>query len=156
MKIERVETMVADRLLSVDNIEFESKQVVNVPFEWFELGKKRILKTADDGTEIGISIEETKKAGDVVAVTDFKIYVISVLPCQLIKTDVSTMEEMGRLTFELGNRHLPIKIVGNQVLVPFDEPTFNYLEKLGFNVEEITDLFDDSIVCKAHGHSHDG
>ena len=64
------------------------------------------------------------------------------------------MQEMGRLGFELGNRHLSLKITEQDVYVPYDEPTFSYLAKLGFEVEEVTEAFTDFIQCKAHGHSH--
>ena len=39
-------------------------------------------------------------------------------------------------------------------MVPYDEPTFEYLKKLGFDVEVVTALFTDFIECKAHGSSH--
>ena len=47
------------------------------------------------------------------------------------------MIEMGRLCFELGNRHLSLKIDDDCVCVPYDHPTFEYLLKLGFNAEKL-------------------
>lgn len=117
--------------------------------------KKRIKKTAEDGTEIGICIDETLHDGDVIGREDDKIYVIEIIPSKVVKITVSTMEEMGRLGFEIGNRHLSLKIMENQVWIPYDEPTFQYLRKLGFHAEEAMEKFSDFIVCKAHGTSEE-
>ncbi|MCR5796607.1 MAG: urease accessory protein UreE [Eubacterium sp.] len=158
--------MVIEEIIgNINDEEFEikskNKNVVNVEFEWFELEKKRIRKTASNGTELGISIDGELHGGDVIAETDTEIYVVKSMPAHLIKITVNTMEEMGRLGFELGNRHLSLQISSSGIKVPYDEPTYLYLKKLGFNAEEVTEDFDDFIQCKAHGegnhhagHSH--
>ena len=64
------------------------------------------------------------------------------------------MQEMGRLCFELGNRHLSLSIGEKEVSVPYDEPTFLYLAKLGFKPEKKKEKFTHFTVCHAHGHSH--
>ncbi|SHH47690.1 urease accessory protein [Fibrobacter sp. UWH9] len=155
--------MIADKILG--NIhhgnEVPSKTVVDIPFEWFELDKHRIFKVADDGTELGIQIEESLSDGDVLAVSPDKIYAVKINKTKLVRIPVKTMEEMGRLGFELGNRHLSLQITEKDVTIPYDEPTFEYLVRLGFLPQIVEDVFSDYIVCKAHGasnghsHSHD-
>lgn len=147
--------MIADKVITNIYRQKIDKKIVKIPFEWFELDKKRISKTAEDGTEFGIAIDATKQDGDVLAETEEKVFVISVLPAHLIKVTVSTMQEMGRLGFELGNRHLSLQINEHEVRVPYDAPTFEYLCKLGFHAEETTEQFTHFIVCKAHGAGHD-
>lgn len=131
-----------------------NKKAVITKFEWFELGKKRIKKIAEDGTEFGITVKEKLHPGDILSQTQDHIYIVEALPAHLIKICVHSMEEMGRLGFELGNRHLSLQIQENEVKVPFDAPTYEYLKKLGFCVEEVEESFDDYIECKAHGHTH--
>ncbi len=143
--------MISDKILDI-NIS-DKDTVVRVPMEWFETEKKRLKKIAEDGTEIGICIEENLHDGDVIAQRGEKFYVVDIIPSKVVKITVSDMEEMGRLGFELGNRHLSLKITENTVLVPYDEPTFHYLIKLGFHVEETMEKLSDFIVCKAHGHN---
>ena len=46
-----------------------SKKVIATDFEWFELGKKRIRKTAEDGTELGITVKDKLHQGDILAQT---------------------------------------------------------------------------------------
>ena len=151
--------MSADKILGNMHTWKGQEEVVEVNFFWFEMEKKRISKTACNGETIGVCIEETLKEGDVIAKEDDTIYVVSLQPELLIQVEVSSMEEMGRLGFELGNRHLSLQIDHNIVRVPFDSPTFSYLQKLGFHVEKVEAKFQDYIVCKAHGnssgHSHE-
>lgn len=145
--------MIAEKILGNTAVWKEKCQIVKVKFAWFELEKKRISKTAEDGENIGICIEENLKDGDIIGKKDNVIYVVELESEHLIKIHVNTMKEMGRLGFELGNRHLSLQIEENMVRVPFDKPTFEYLKKLGFQVEEVEDKFTDFIECKAHGHS---
>lgn len=154
IKQKGVRKMVADRILGNYREWDATKEMVKVALEWFELEKKRICKVAEDGTELGICIPELLKDGDVIAQKENKVYVVEVIPSHLIKVHVHTMQEIGRLCFELGNRHLSLQIMEHEVRVPFDQPTFDYLIKLGFEAEEVTEQFTDFIECKAHGHSH--
>ena len=57
--------MVAEKILGNIQDKPQKKAIIPVAFEWFELEKKRIKKTAEDGTEFGISIPEVLKEGDI-------------------------------------------------------------------------------------------
>ncbi len=127
--------------------------IIKVMFEWYEIGKKRIVKCASDGKEIAIAVDSFD-IGDILTFENGKAYVVDVNPCDVIKVDVTEIEEMGRLCFELGNRHLSLKITDKIVLIPYDEPTYEYLIKLGFKVTKTKEVFVDYILCKAHGNSH--
>lgn len=149
--------MIADKILGNLNEQHPTGEVVPVVFAWFETEKKRIAKTAADGTELGVCVGEPLHAGDVLAEQNGKVYVVEVAPAPLIETQVATMQEMGRLCFELGNRHLPLKIEEHKVSVPYDEPTLLYLQRLGFDAKQVCADFSDHVACRAHGaggHSH--
>ena len=130
------------------------KSVEYVSVDWFERDKKLLRKTTDKGEEIGIKTDEPLNENDIIYEDEDRIIAVTIAPSDLISVNVGTMEEMGRLCFELGNRHLSLQIHENEVKVPFDAPTFEYLKKLGFCVEEVTESFHDYIECKAHGHTH--
>ncbi len=133
--------MVVERVLgNIEGIRIE-KEVIPVFFEWFELEKKRIAKTAKDGTQLGICISELLNNGDILMELEDKI-------------EVTSMIEMGRLCFELGNRHLSLKIEETYVAVPYDHPTFEYLCKLGFQATKVVERFTSFTECKAHGSSN--
>lgn len=144
--------MVVDKILGNIKDETGTKNIININFEWFELEKKRISKKAEDGEAFGICISEMLSDGDILARTEDSIYVCNITARELIKISVSTMPEMGRLCFELGNRHLSLKITEDSVSVPFDAPTFEYLQKLGFHAHKTVGKFTDFTECRAHSH----
>lgn len=131
-----------------------NKEVCEVLFDWYELEKKRIRKTAQDGTEIGIALEEPMMEGDILGESEEKIYVVVLKECDLIKLSIDSMEEMGRAGFELGNRHMSLEIGNDYIKTVYDPVTYEYLVKKGFVVEKVHERFAHYIVCRGHDHSH--
>ncbi len=149
--------MVTESILgNLESFTINSREVEKVYLEWFELEKKRIKKVTDKGEEIGILVPSDRRLQnhDVVYADVKRIIAIEQLPCDLTTIYVDTMQKMGRLCFELGNRHLSLAITDNAVSVVYDEPTYLYLKKLGFDVEKRRGLFENYTVCHAHGHMH--
>ena len=147
--------MIANRISGNIISDSFSDGKLNVPieFEWFETDKKRMRKVAEDGTEFGIAVGKTIKDGDVLAETDDKRYFARIRTAQLIEIPVHTMKEMGRLCFELGNRHLSLKVEDDRVLVPYDHPTMEYTKKIGFEPHIVEGGFDGFLIVKAHAGS---
>ncbi len=147
--------MLVSRVLGNTSVDPITREIVDVIFDWHELEKHRIKKTASDGLELGIMVDNLLTEGDILAQTNAKSYVVKVRPTELLKINIHSVLEMGRACFELGNRHLSPKITEDGVSVVYDEPTYEYMKKLGFDVERVKDKFTDFIVCKGHGdHSH--
>ncbi|MDE6789601.1 MAG: hypothetical protein K2J47_09820 [Ruminococcus sp.] len=72
-----------------------------------------------------------------------------------IMITVKTMQEMGRLCYELGSRHISAEISENIVKCPFDEGLFLSLKTLGFNAEKIgEDNFENISHTKIHQEIH--
>ncbi|MGN0584602.1 MAG: hypothetical protein ACI4JD_04020 [Ruminococcus sp.] len=103
---------------------------------------------------MGIRTESALNEGDILYEDEKRIIAVEIAPCSLISVHVDSMQEMGILCFELGNRHLSLSIGENVVKCPFDEPTFSYLSKLGFAAEKVYEKFDGYIECKAHAHTY--
>lgn len=131
------------------------KRVEKVTVDWFERDKKLLRKTTSGGEEIGIKIDVPLNDGDIIFEDGERVIAVEIAPCDLISVKVSSMEGMGRLCFELGNRHLSLSISADCVKCPFDEPTFEYLKRLGFTASRVREKFTGYIECKAHAHSHD-
>lgn len=146
--------MVVEKIIGKRDEYVTDKQICDVYFDWFELEKKRIKKIAQDGTEIGIVVSEQLMDGDVLFESAGKIYVVSLKESDLIKININSIEEMGRAGFELGNRHMSLEIGTNYIKTIYDEVTFNYLKKMGFDIEMVHEKFSHYIVCKGHDHSH--
>jgi len=129
-----------------------NRAIEEVQLEWFELEKRRMRKTLASGEEIGICIGLHE--GDVLYADDTRVIIVAIVPCELTVIEVTSMEEMGRLCFELGNRHLSLAIEESKVTVPYDEPTFHYLDQMGFSIEKVEGRFSHFTVCHAHEGAH--
>ncbi|HJA66549.1 MAG TPA: urease accessory protein UreE [Candidatus Mediterraneibacter cottocaccae] len=147
--------LVKEILGNISDYPMEGKETDRFFLEWYELDKKLLRRASESGEEVGIRIDQRLHDGDVLYDDAGRVLVVEVLPCDLTRVKVHSMKEMGRLCFELGNRHLSVSIGENVVRVPYDRPTFEYLEKLGFAPEKVKEKFTDFTVCHAHGHSHE-
>lgn len=136
----------------------DGRKIDTVPVEWYELEKKLMHKVTAAGEEMGIRLGEDShhalRQGDVLFEDEQKIVAVDIPLCPLTVIEVHSMEEMGRVCFELGNRHLTLQIEAHKVKTPYDEPTFAYLEKLGFAPRQEMGRFESFTECKGHGHSH--
>lgn len=130
------------------------KNVQYVGIDWFERDKHVIRKKLPSGEEIGIKSESPLSSGDIIFEDKDRIVVVKLLPCELLNVKISNIKEMGRVCFELGNRHLSLLISEDSVKCPYDEPTFEHLKKLGFECEKVLDSFEGFIECRAHGQHH--
>lgn len=132
------------------------RKIDRVMLEWYELDKKILRRQSQAGEEVGIRIENHLHEGDVLYADEQKVLVVDLRPCQLTEVAVHSRKEMGRLCFELGNRHLSLAIEEDNVRIPYDEPTFQYLQKLGFAPVKVEEKFSHFTVCHAHGDHHHG
>lgn len=149
--------MLVDKILgNIKDFPIADREVDWVYVDWYDLDKKLLRKTSAAGEEIGIRLEGHTHGhlheGDVLFADENKVIVLDILPCELTVVEVHSMQEMGRLCFELGNRHLSLSIGEKQVSVPYDAPTFEYLAKLGFAPKKEEAKFSHFTVC--HGHDH--
>lgn len=144
------EKMIAEKITG--KYSGNGKHAESVTIEWFERDKKILRKTTSSGRDIGIKTDETLNQNDIIFEDDDTVIYIDIAPCDLGSVSVSGMAEMGRLCFELGNRHLSLSINENTVRFPFDAPTFEHLKRLGFKPEKVHEKFEGYIECKAHAH----
>lgn len=135
------------------DMDLDHKIIDVVEVEWYETSKKILKKHTTNGLTVGIKLNEGHMhQGDVLYVDETLALVVEIKPCELISVSVDTMERIGKLCYEIGNRHLPLKISDKEVRVPYDHPTFEYIKKLGFEPEVVVDRFTGVTVC--HGHAH--
>ena len=150
--------MIVEKILG--HLHETDKEVDKVIIDWFERDKILLKKNSQKGVEIGIRTDKPLNDGDILYEDEKSIIAVELAECELIKITVSNIVEMGRLCFEIGNRHLSLAIKPDCVKIPFDMPTFEYLKKLGFKAEKVVERFTDYTECKghahtdAHGHSH--
>lgn len=147
--------MIVDKILgNKSDFDIGTRTVETIEVEWFEIHKKLLKKLSSTGEEIGIKIQTVINDGDILFADSKKIIIVDIIPTELININIDSMKDMGRLCYELGNRHLSLAISESYVRVPYDNPTFEYLKKLGFNAQKISDKFTNFTQCHAHGEEH--
>lgn len=151
MIIEEVITNIRD----LDKKELESRHIEKVYIENADLVKRIQRLKTDHNREIGIRLKVSKdlEAGDVLFMDEENMIVVEVLANDLLVIKPRSMEEMGNIAHQLGNRHLPAQFGKDEMLVQYDYLVEELLETM-----EIPFKREERKVEKAFrhiGHSHD-
>lgn len=151
MLIEEIVTNI--RELNTD--ELEKRHLEKVYMESSHLMKRIQRIETDHGRDIGIRLKNPRdlEAGDVLYMDDDNIIVVDVLSDDLIIISPRSMNEMGTIAHQLGNRHLPAQFEDDDMLVQYDYLVEELLLEMGipFKREErkVRQAF------RHIGHSHD-
>lgn len=115
----------------------KTKDVLNL--EWFETTKRIMRKNTESEQEIAIQFlkEGTRlKEGDILYEDAEKVVIVNILPCDAIQVTPRSLYEMGTICYEIGNKHLPLFIQGEHVLIPYEKPLENLLIAAGYDVSK--------------------
>lgn len=137
---------------------FSDLAVDLLEMEWFETTRKVQRLRSNDGTEIAIKLlreGQRLRQDDIVYKDDKKAVLVHVRPCETIVLTPSSMLEMGTICYEIGNKHLPLFIQDDEVLMPFENPMFRWLEASGYAPQkqerQLLNLLKSNV--EPHGHS---
>lgn len=128
--------------------------------EWFETTRKVQRLRSKDGMEIAIKLlreGQRLRQDDMVYEDDKKAVFVYVKPCETIVLSPASMLEMGTICYEIGNKHLPLFIQGDEVLMPFENPMYRWLEASGYAPQkqerQLLNLLKSNVEPHGHGGS---
>jgi len=107
-----------------------------LPLEWFEATKRIIHKRTQAGREIILKfLNESQNLvqDDVLYQDENYLIVVDILPCEAIVIKPESMYEMASVCYEIGNKHLPLFFVEDELLVPYEAPLLRLLQVAGYN-----------------------
>lgn len=133
------------------------KETDVLPLEWFETNKRIQRKRTRGGQDVAFRFlkeNPNMQEGDIVFMDDTKAIVIEVLPCEAIVLVPATMLEMGTVCYEIGNKHLPLFIQGEEVLMPYEAPIFRWLEASGYKPQQAIRKLANPLRANVTPHSH--
>lgn len=140
---------------SIEGLEIDLLEI-----EWFETTKRIQRKRTNSGVEIAIKfIQEGQRLNqdDILYKDDKKVIVINIKPCEAIVMTPSSLLEMGTICYEIGNKHLPLFIQNDQIMMPFEMPMFRWLEASGYKPEKqeikLLHLLKSNVAPHGHGNS---
>ncbi|MFC0300457.1 urease accessory protein UreE [Virgibacillus soli] len=128
MIIEKVEMNIND----LKKEELLNRHIEKVYLESADLVKRIQRVKSDHGRDIGIRLKNPRDlvAGDILFMDDKNIIVIDVLKDDLIVISPRSIEEMGNIAHQLGNRHLPAQFEGDEMMVQYDYLVEELLQEL--------------------------
>ena len=127
--------LIQQKVGNIRSFEITGMVIDTVPLEWYEVNKRILHKSSVAGTRVTLKFLKEDPAfsqGDIVFVSDELVIMIDILPTDSIVITPSTMHEMASLCYEIGNKHLPLFVDNDVVLVPYEEPLFRWLTVSGF------------------------
>lgn len=133
----------------------KAKDVLNL--EWFETTKRIMRKKTEGGQEVVFKFlqEGTRlKEGDIVYEDANKVVVVNILPCDAIQVTPRSVYEMGTVCYEIGNKHLPLFIQGDHVLIPYEKPLENLLIVAGYDVTKTKCKLLNMLKAGVEPHQH--
>lgn len=127
--------------------------------EWYETTRRIQRKKSNGGVDLAIRLlkeGQRLKQDDVLYRDERKQVTVHVKPCEAIVLRPGTMLEMGTICYEIGNKHLPLFIQDDEVLMPYEDPMFRWLDASGYRPEKAERQLRNLLKSNVEPHGHGG
>lgn len=140
---------------NVATLEKRAPHVERVYLQSDDLVKRIQRVVTDHGRELGIRLRENKDLidGDILYIDEKNMIVISVKDDDLLTIMPTSIQQMGEIAHQLGNRHLPAQFEGDEMLVQYDYLVEELLQQLGIPFKREKRKVKQAF--RHIGHSHD-
>lgn len=138
----------------------EASAIDCIALDAHERHRRRIVLTGERGTRflLDLSHATALRDGDGLLLDDGAIVRVSGQPEPLFEVRAAGAQQLARLAWHLGNRHVDVQIVGDALRVRRDHVIEDMLRGLGARVIAIEAPFEPEAGAYAHqhhGHEHD-
>jgi urease accessory protein len=102
--------------------------------DWWELDRRAFRKTTRAGRDVRVllSLGMRLRHGDLLTDADGRVHIeVCVAPCELLIVRPRNLTEMGLLTLEIGNLHIPAEIIDGTCRLPINGPAEAAIARLG-------------------------
>jgi urease accessory protein len=133
-----------------------AKAVDSVLIDYDGRHRRRILLRTESGAEVLLDLPQAVRLrhGDGLALDEGGIVQVCARPEQLLEIHAHEEGELVRIAWHLGNRHLPVQLLGDRIRIRADHVIAEMVEGLGGHVEAIAAPFDPEAGAYAGGHQH--
>lgn len=123
--------------------------------EWYEAAKSRMKKKTQGGVEVLVdkANRDAFEDGDLLYLSEELAILLKIKPCDCVVLYPRSLQEVGTICFEIGNKHVPIFITDeNEVCVAYDAPLYQLLQSGGFVIEIEERVLHPAQMIKAYGN----
>ena len=141
------------------NIPLHSRETDTLFLEWFETTKRILRKETTAGRDIAIKLTKEGQRlqdGDILWQEADLTIIVEIIPTEAIVVTPATLLQMGTICYEIGNKHLPLFIQDDQVLVPYEAPLFRLLEAGGYQPRREIRQLRNILKANVEPHAHTG
>ncbi|ROV55980.1 urease accessory protein UreE [Neisseria chenwenguii] len=137
-----------------------------VALEWYEADRRILRKTTAQGRDIAFRLlrEGRRLEHGALVYADAKLVIrVAIKPSETIVLSPKTLPDMARACYEIGNKHSPLFLDGDELLLTYDEPMFLWLQAAGFAPKKERRRLSHALRANSaqgvgghsHGHAHD-
>lgn len=127
--------MIVTQAIRNDSNDTSTKNIDHLYIEWFQTSKRIQRLKTEAGMDIAIRFmgkEQCLQHGDIVYEDAATIVRVSILPTDCIVLNIEDIITFALVCYEIGNKHMPLFIFDNQLLMPYERAIFNWLESSGY------------------------
>jgi urease accessory protein len=118
--------------------------------------RRRIVLHTEAGAEVLIDLPQAVRLrdGDALEAADGQMIRVVAKPEPLLEIHAHGPAELVRIAWHLGNRHLPVQLLGDRIRIRADHVIADMVHQLGGHAHAIDAPFDPEGGAYAGGHSH--
>ena len=149
--------MILDKIVgNIFEEHIKSAHIEKIYLKSDELLKRINRVTSDHGTEYGISVDKKTvlKDGDILFNDGHNMIVIVVKSDDVIIIKPETINEMGKIAHNLGNRHLPAQFRDGMMVLEYDKLVEQLLKEEGIKYSRENVTLEKAFRHVEFGHKH--
>jgi urease accessory protein len=118
--------------------------------------RRRILLRTETGRDVLLDLPHTARLrhGDGLLLDEGGVLRVEAREEELAEIHAHDAGDLLRIAWHLGNRHLPVQLLGDRIRIRADPVIEAMVAGLGGHVERIAAPFDPESGAYAHGHEH--
>jgi urease accessory protein len=119
--------------------------------------RRRIALRTEASAELLLDLPEAARLqdGDGLALEGGDIVLVRAKPEPLLEIQAQDEVALLRIAWHLGNRHLPVQVLGERLRIRPDHVVAEMVARLGGHVEKVDAPFDPEAGAYAGSHRHD-
>jgi urease accessory protein len=134
----------------------EGSAIDSVTLDAHERHRRRVVLTGERGTTFLLDLPQATALhdGDGLVLDDGAVVRIAGRPEPLVEVAAANADELARLAWHIGNRHVDVQIVGEKLRIRRDHVIEEMLQGLGARLSPVEAAFDPEHGAYDH-HSHE-